>query len=306
MAPCGGGAASARVLRGSGGAPALRSRCGGTSPIGQPAVSQQLARLERELGVNLLDRSSRRVRLTPAGSRFLPEARAVLAAVERARSTATDATPLEPVTTMRIGSSAGLGDRLARVLGELEAMDPPVVAELVTAPHPGPPRTSLRRPAGRRLCPGRDLGARGRADRHVAGPPAGAPPGAARAGRPGRRAAPRAGRAAPADRRTTRQPTTRRPRAGRLRGRRVHPDARRPSRGGRGRPGRRGIRSAVVERALRTARPDVEPRPGGVPAQRPAPRPDDRSRRARGGYDGDAGTAAACLHRCPALDDHVR
>jgi DNA-binding transcriptional LysR family regulator len=102
--------------------------------IGQPAVSQQLARLERELGVNLLDRSSRRVRLTPAGSRFLPEARAVLAAVERARTTATDATPRQPVTTMRIGSSAGLGDRLARVLGALEAMDPPVVAELVTAP----------------------------------------------------------------------------------------------------------------------------------------------------------------------------
>ncbi len=102
--------------------------------IGQPAVSQQLARLERELGVNLLDRSSRRVRLTAAGSRFLPEARAVLAAVERARTTATDSTPREPVTTMRIGSSAGLGDRLARVLAELEAMDPPVVAELVTAP----------------------------------------------------------------------------------------------------------------------------------------------------------------------------
>ncbi len=102
--------------------------------IGQPAVSQQLARLERELGVSLLDRSSRRVRLTTAGSRFLPEARAVLAAVEQARARATDSASPQPVTTMRIGSSAGLGDRLSRVLEELEAMDPPVVAELVTAP----------------------------------------------------------------------------------------------------------------------------------------------------------------------------
>ena len=102
--------------------------------IGQPAVSQQLARLERELGVSLLDRSSRRVRLTPAGSRFLPEARAVLAAVEQARLRATEAAPREPATTLRIGSSAGLGDRLGRVLAELEGMDPPVVAELVTAP----------------------------------------------------------------------------------------------------------------------------------------------------------------------------
>jgi DNA-binding transcriptional LysR family regulator len=101
--------------------------------IGQPAVSQQLARLERELGVGLLDRSSRRVRLTPAGSRFLPEARAVLAAVERARLRAVDAAPRR-ITTLRIGSSAGLGDRLARVLAELEAMEPPVVATLVTAP----------------------------------------------------------------------------------------------------------------------------------------------------------------------------
>ncbi len=102
--------------------------------IGQPAVSQQLARLERELGVGLLDRSSRRVRLTAAGSRFLPEARAVLAAVERARLRATEAAPREAVTTLRIGSSAGLGDRLAEVLAELAAMDPPVTGELVTAP----------------------------------------------------------------------------------------------------------------------------------------------------------------------------
>ena len=102
--------------------------------IGRPAVSQQLARLERELGVDLLDRTSRRVRLTPAGSRFLPEARAVLAAVERARAQAAEVAPRTPVRTLRIGSSSGLGDRLARVLLELEAMDPPVAAELVSAP----------------------------------------------------------------------------------------------------------------------------------------------------------------------------
>jgi DNA-binding transcriptional LysR family regulator len=102
--------------------------------IGQPAVSQQVARLERELGVSLLDRSSRPVRRAAAGARFLPEARAVLAAVERARAVATDSTPREPATTLRIGSSAGLGDRLGRVLAELEAADPTVVAELVTAP----------------------------------------------------------------------------------------------------------------------------------------------------------------------------
>jgi DNA-binding transcriptional LysR family regulator len=102
--------------------------------IGQPAVSQQLARLERELGVTLLDRSSRRVRLTSAGSRFLPEARAVLAAVELARARATETGSGREPRSLRIGSSAGLGERLGRVLAELETMDPPVVVELVTAP----------------------------------------------------------------------------------------------------------------------------------------------------------------------------
>ena len=59
--------------------------------IVQPAVSQQIRRLERELGVPLFDRSSRHVRLTAAGERLLPEARAVLAAAGRVRQVAADA-----------------------------------------------------------------------------------------------------------------------------------------------------------------------------------------------------------------------
>jgi DNA-binding transcriptional LysR family regulator len=102
--------------------------------IGQPAVSQQLARLERELGVELIDRTPRTVRLTPAGVRFLPEARAVLTAVERARSSATESPAPEPARRLRIGGSDGLGERLGVVLGVLEAQDPPVHAEVVTAP----------------------------------------------------------------------------------------------------------------------------------------------------------------------------
>jgi DNA-binding transcriptional LysR family regulator len=59
--------------------------------LGQPTVSQQLRRLEDELGVLLVHRSSRSVRLTPAGTVFLTEVEGILASVERARLVARDA-----------------------------------------------------------------------------------------------------------------------------------------------------------------------------------------------------------------------
>jgi DNA-binding transcriptional LysR family regulator len=56
--------------------------------IAQPALSQQIQKLENELGVLLLERSKRRVRLTQAGSAFLTETREVLSRVDRAVQTA--------------------------------------------------------------------------------------------------------------------------------------------------------------------------------------------------------------------------
>ncbi|GAA3946045.1 LysR family transcriptional regulator [Actinomadura viridis] len=58
----------------------------------QSALSHQIARLERELGARLFDRTSRRVRLTPAGEAFLPAARQALEAAERARAEVAAAT----------------------------------------------------------------------------------------------------------------------------------------------------------------------------------------------------------------------
>ncbi|GGK83584.1 LysR family transcriptional regulator [Planomonospora parontospora subsp. parontospora] len=52
----------------------------------QSALSHQIARLERELGARLFERTSRRVRLTSAGEAFLPAARQALEAAERARA----------------------------------------------------------------------------------------------------------------------------------------------------------------------------------------------------------------------------
>ncbi|MBL7497723.1 LysR family transcriptional regulator [Frankia sp. CNm7] len=60
--------------------------------VAQPSLSQQLRALERQLGMDLLERSSRGARLTPAGRAFLDAARGLLAdadaAVGRARAAA--------------------------------------------------------------------------------------------------------------------------------------------------------------------------------------------------------------------------
>ncbi|MFF4779465.1 LysR family transcriptional regulator [Microtetraspora fusca] len=57
----------------------------------QSALSHQIASLERELGTRLFERTSRRVRLTPAGEAFLPAARDCLEAADRARAEVTAA-----------------------------------------------------------------------------------------------------------------------------------------------------------------------------------------------------------------------
>lgn len=53
--------------------------------LAQPALSQQIQQLERELGLPLLERTSRRVRLTSAGEAFLKRAEHILSEVEMAR-----------------------------------------------------------------------------------------------------------------------------------------------------------------------------------------------------------------------------
>ena len=59
--------------------------------VAQPAVSEQVRKLEDELGVRLFDRTQRSVALTDAGTALLPEARRVLRQAEAARLAARSA-----------------------------------------------------------------------------------------------------------------------------------------------------------------------------------------------------------------------
>ena len=68
--------------------------------VAQPSVSQQIRKLETELGTPLFHRMKRRVALTEAGQRFLPHARAVLQQLEEAR------VEVQELTGLRRGSLA--------------------------------------------------------------------------------------------------------------------------------------------------------------------------------------------------------
>lgn len=62
------------------------SRAAQLAHVSQPSLSQQIGKLEDELGARLFDRLGRSVRLTELGRAFLPRARAVLQDLEAARS----------------------------------------------------------------------------------------------------------------------------------------------------------------------------------------------------------------------------
>lgn len=62
------------------------TRAAGRCHVAQPAISQQIRSLERELGEALFERDSRTVRLTAAGKALMPHARAVSAAITAAKA----------------------------------------------------------------------------------------------------------------------------------------------------------------------------------------------------------------------------
>ncbi|MBO0850581.1 MAG: LysR family transcriptional regulator [Pseudonocardia sp.] len=101
--------------------------------VAQPAVSAQIRRLESELGVELLARTTRRVRLTRAGELVLTRARRALAELDGAHA---DLAELAGVLRgrVRIGAIQALGPfDLPGALAAFHARYPDVDLELRTA-----------------------------------------------------------------------------------------------------------------------------------------------------------------------------
>src|SRR5260370_40230580 len=79
--------------------------------VAQPSVSQQIRKLETELGAPLFHRMKRRVALTEAGETFLPHARAVLQRLDEARLEVQELSGLRK-GTLAVGAPPSVGTHL--------------------------------------------------------------------------------------------------------------------------------------------------------------------------------------------------
>jgi DNA-binding transcriptional LysR family regulator len=101
------------------------TRASGRLHIAQSALSAQISRLEKELGVSLLIRGTRHVALTPAGELFLDRTRRVLGELDAARADLAD-------LTSAIRGQVTLG--VTHILGPI---DLPTTLARFHAEHPG-------------------------------------------------------------------------------------------------------------------------------------------------------------------------
>ncbi|MET8160627.1 LysR family transcriptional regulator [Sphaerisporangium sp. NPDC005289] len=105
--------------------------------LSQPAISQAIGRAERALGVRLFERTSRDVRLSPAGTALLPYAEALLETASALRAEAArQATP--PRTLITLAYAPPAGALVAQAARRLARRRPAVQLQL--------------RPAGRRAA----------------------------------------------------------------------------------------------------------------------------------------------------------
>ena len=99
--------------------------------VSQPSMVRTLAALERDLGVRLLNRTTRRMSLTDEGRDYLERSRQILAAVEDAQLSLS-ARQAAPRGRLRIASSVSFGRTfVAPVVAEFLIEHPEITVELV-------------------------------------------------------------------------------------------------------------------------------------------------------------------------------
>lgn len=94
--------------------------------IAQPSLSRQLRSLEAELGVELFNRDGRRATLSPAGRRFVPIVRDLVARADSARAAMTELATGARVALTVAAHPTTIGDVIAPFIAERgESLSPP-------------------------------------------------------------------------------------------------------------------------------------------------------------------------------------
>ena len=110
--------------------------------MAQPPLSAAIGKLERKLGVTLLERTSRRVALTPAGAVLLEQGRIVIEAAGAAAGRARRA-GIQP-GRLTVAVKPGTGAELLKQIMDRCRRDPLIPAVHVLFGHPGGPAAAVR------------------------------------------------------------------------------------------------------------------------------------------------------------------
>ena len=122
----------------------LLARCGSFSAtareldISTPAVSKRVAQMEARLGVQLLNRTTRRVSLTPEGETYLQHARRILADIDDMEQLVSR-TQSTPQGLLRVNATLGFGrSHIAPVIAAFARQHPQVQVQLQLSVNPPP------------------------------------------------------------------------------------------------------------------------------------------------------------------------
>ena len=122
----------------------LLARCGSFSvaarelDVSTPAVSKRLAQMEGRLGVQLLNRTTRRVGLTPEGETYLAHARRILADIDDMEQFVSSAAA-EPRGLLRVNATLGFGrSHIAPLISGFAKLHPQVEVQLQLSVDPPP------------------------------------------------------------------------------------------------------------------------------------------------------------------------